>query len=182
MLGSLERCHCFARISRKWAQGNGGGSATEWSWSGCCYKGDCWWMNSRELQKCIQGYWKWNAECVNGMGNSRHCCPNFLWIGSARFNPASLHIHAWNRVWQIVLVILYIPLISTRACNFHHQIGLCHMYFPLAMFLMINISWFNATIDDFGCGTSENVFSWRCHAMGMAYLDEQWWWVLRVYY
>ena len=29
MLGSLERRHSFVRISKKWAQGSGGGSAME---------------------------------------------------------------------------------------------------------------------------------------------------------
>ena len=179
MLGSSGWRHSFAPISTKWVQGSGGGSAAERGWSERCWKGDRWWMNSRELQKCIQGYWQRNAECVNGMGNSRHRWPSFLYIGSTSFHPVSLRIHAWSRVWQIILVILCPPLASTWACNIHHQIGLCHKCFPLAVFLMIKTLWFNATVGDFGGGISQNVFSWRCHAIGMARLDEWSWWVLR---
>ena len=77
MLVSLEWCHSFVHISAKWLQGNCGGSARERSWSECCYWGNCWWMKSPELQKCISGYWNWNAECGNGMVNNRIHQSNF---------------------------------------------------------------------------------------------------------
>ena len=96
MLDSSGWCHSFAHISTKWVQRGGKGFALEWGWSECCQKGNSWWMDRPDLEICMWGYWKWNAECGNSIGNCRLHCANGPWIRLMRFHPMILHIHEYG--------------------------------------------------------------------------------------